>query len=84
MNRSILCIRNLGLTVRDLCASAAGCFVFTRGFHLVEIGKEGSDAAATTHVASPSHGPLAGIGAAVFLLAFIACEAMAMISALRR
>jgi hypothetical protein len=84
MNRSISCIRKLGMTGCDLCASAAGYFVFTRGFHLVEHGKEGSDAAATTPVASPSRSPLAGIGAAVFLLAFISSEAMAIISALRR
>jgi hypothetical protein len=68
----------------DLCVSAPGCLVFTRGFRQIEAGKEGFGTRSSVSVATPSRIPSAGIGAAVFLLAFIACEALAMISTLRR
>jgi len=84
MSHSIRCIRKLGPTMRDLCASVAGCFVFMPGFRLVAKGKDGADTPGFTRVAGPNHSPLAGIGAAVFLLVFIASEAFAMISTLRR
>ena len=84
MNRSIHSIRKLGLTLRDLCASAVGCFVFTPGFLLVTKGEDGADAPGSTRIAIPNQSPLPGIGAALFLLAFIASEAFAMVSTLRR
>lgn len=84
MSRSTCCIRKLGLNLRDLCASSIGCFVFMPSFRLVAQGKDGADAPESSPVASPNHSPLPGIGAAVFLLAFIASEAFAMVSTLRR
>jgi hypothetical protein len=54
------------------------------GFRLVAKGKDGADVPGSVRVASPDHSSLAGIGAAVFLLAFVAIEALATISTLRR
>jgi hypothetical protein len=74
----------LGPLSRDLCVSAAGSFAFTRCFRLIAVGKEGSDTGSSICVASPSRKPLAGIGAALFLLAFVTSEALATIRALGR
>jgi hypothetical protein len=54
------------------------------GFRLVESGKEEPDTRSSVSVATPSHSRLPGIGAAVFLLVFIASEAFAVVSTLRR
>ncbi len=84
MNRFVRHLLKIGVLMRDLCVSAVGCFVFLRGFRLVAIGTEETEAAASIRIASPSRRPLAGVGAAAFLLVFIASEALAMISALHR
>jgi hypothetical protein len=65
-----------------LLVSAAGSFVFVRGFRLVATGKEGPDTESSIRVKDSSRKPLAGLGAALFLLACITNEALAMIRAL--
>lgn len=83
MNRFLRSISRLGPVLGDLVASAAGCFVFTRGFQLVAINEEKSDTAQPVHGNIRSPKLLAGIGAAIFLLFFIASEALAAVVALR-
>jgi hypothetical protein len=68
-----------GSFMGDLVLSAAGCFVFMRGFRLVAMRNEGSDTGSSMRAAGRSTKPLAGIGAALFLLAFVASEALATI-----
>jgi hypothetical protein len=63
----------------DLIMSAVGGFTLLGGSGLFATGKAGSDTAASTRAAAPSRKPLAGTGAAVFLLAFITSEALATI-----
>jgi hypothetical protein len=77
-------ILKFGPLTRDLFVSAAGCFAFTRCFRLIAVGKEGSDARPSIYVAGRFHQSLAGTGAALFLLAFVASEALATIRALGR
>jgi hypothetical protein len=80
-------ILKLGPLSRDLFVSAAGGFAFTRCFRLIalgRVGREGSGTGSSICVASPSRKPLAGIGAALFLLAFVTSEALATIRALGR
>jgi hypothetical protein len=84
MSRFLRRISKLGLFLSDLIASATGCFVFTRGFRFVALNEEES------HSTSPirhNDGPpksLAGIGAALLLVAFASSEALATVLALRR
>ena len=54
-----------------------------RAFRLVATSKQESGAESSLSVDAGSTKPMAGIGAALFLLAFIASEAMATIGALR-
>jgi hypothetical protein len=75
-------ILKLGPLSRDLFVCAAGCFAFTRCFHLIATGKEGSDTGSSIRVANSFRKPLAGVGAALFLLAFVTSEALAAIRAL--
>jgi hypothetical protein len=77
-------ISKLGPFMGDLAASAAGCFALMRGFRLLAIGEEGSGTAGSVRAAGTPRKQLAGIGAALFLLAFVASEAAATIVALRR
>ena len=67
----------------ELAVSAAGGFIFMRAFRLVATSKQESGAESSLSVDAGSTKPMAGIGAALFLLAFIASEAMATIGALR-
>ena len=76
-------ILKLGLLMGDMAVSAAGCFVFMRGFRVVAMGQEGPDTRSSMRADGRSTKPLAGIGAALFLLAFVASEAAATIVALR-
>jgi len=76
-------VSKLGPLMGDLVVSAAGCFAFMRGFRLVAMDKEESDAGAAPRADGRSPKLLAGIGAALFLLAFVASEALATIGALR-
>lgn len=75
-------ILNLAPVMWDLCASSVGCFVFTSGFRSFAIEKEGLDTVASIRVVRPARKTLAGIGAALFLLAFVTTEALATIPAL--
>jgi len=74
----------LGPFMGDLAVSATGCFALTRGFRLLAIKEKGSDTAGSIRAAGMPRKQLAGIGAALFLLAFVANEAAATIVALRR
>jgi len=84
MNRFVRRLLMLGPLMWYLVVSAAGCFVLIRGIWLVAKGKGGSETSSSIRAVSRSRKPLAGIGAATFLLAFIASEAMAIIGALFR
>jgi hypothetical protein len=75
-------ILRLGSFTRDLVVSAAGCFQFMPGFRMVTTGSDGVGAPLSVHNAGNSSKPLAGVGAAFFLLSFIASEALATIRAL--
>jgi len=74
----------LGPFMGDLAVSATGCFTLTRGFRLLAIKEKGSNTAGSVRDAGTPRKQLAGIGAALFLLAFVASEAAATIVALRR
>jgi hypothetical protein len=85
MNRSFVRrLSKLGTLMRDLAVSAAGCFVFIGRLRPLAIAKDGSGARSSPGVDGTTRKPLAGIGAALFLLAFVASEALATISAFRR
>jgi len=68
----------------DVLVSAYGCFALMRGFRLVAIEKNHSDKAESVRAAGTPREQVAGIGAALFLLAFVASEAVATVVALRR
>ena len=82
MNCSARRILNLGPLMWDLCAPSVGCFVFTSGLRSFAMEKEGSDTVASIRAVGPACKTLAGIGAALFLLAFVTTEALATIRAL--
>ena len=84
MSSHIRRILNLGLLMGDMAVSAAGCFVFMRGFWVVAMRQERLDARSSMRADNRSTEPLAGIGAALFLLAFVASEAVATVVSLRR
>jgi hypothetical protein len=67
-----------------LVAFAIGCFVLMRGFRLAARRKAGSERGASIRAVGRPRKPLAGIGAATFLLVFIASEALAMLGAFFR
>lgn len=73
-----------GPTMRYLVASAAGCFVLTRGYKLIAKDGEESDTGSPLRVVGRSLQRWAGMDAAFFLLAFITSEALMTIMALRR
>ena len=84
MSSHIRRILNLGLLMGDMVVSAAGCFVFPLGFRAVVMAQERPDARSSMRADGRSIKPLAGIGAALFLLAFDASEAAATVVSLRR
>jgi hypothetical protein len=77
-------ILQLGPLMQDLAVSAPGCFVFMRGFRAVAMEQRSSDTRSSMRVDGRSGKPLAGFGAAAFLLAFVASEAAATVVALHR
>ncbi len=83
MSNYIRRISKLGLLIGDMVVSAAGGFVFMRGFRVVAMGQEGPDTRSSMRAVGRYTKPLAGIGAALFLLAFVASEAAATVLALR-
>ncbi len=76
-------VSRLGRLVGYLAALGAGCFVFTSGLRFVATDAEGSDTMPPVTIDRRSPRRPAGIAAAVFLLAFVASEALATIAALR-
>jgi len=84
MSRFMRRMLKLGPFMGDLAVSATGCFALMRGFRLLAIGEKGSDTTGSARAAGTPRKHLAGIGAALFLLAFVASEAAATIVALRR
>ena len=83
MSSYIRRIRKLGPLMGDMAVSAAGCFVFIRGFRVAAMGQERPDARSSMRADGKATKPLAGMGAALFLLAFVASEAAAAVVALR-
>jgi hypothetical protein len=67
----------------DLIVSAVGGFAFIGGLSPLTIGKDGSGTRSSPRADGTSSKPSAGIGAALFLLAFVASEALSMIGAFR-
>lgn len=76
-------ILKLGPLMGDMVVSAAGCFVFMRGFRVVAMGQERPDTRSSMRAVGRFTKPFTGIGAALFLLAFVASEAAATVVALR-
>ena len=83
-NRFIRRMLKLGPFMGDLAVSTTACFALMRGFRLLAIEEKGSVTAGSVRAAGTPRKQLAGIGAALFLLAFVASEAAATIVALRR
>ena len=85
MNRILRRILELGPLLCDLGLSAAGCFVFMRGFRLVAIDEPGSDKGLSRYDAGyDAASPLkqfAGFDAVLLLLVLVTSEAPAMIRA---
>ena len=73
----------IGLIIGYLIASAAGCFLFTRGFRLIAMDDEGSSTASPSRAIDGSPKLRAGMDAALFLLAFVTSEALITLMALR-
>jgi len=84
MSRFMRRILKLGPIMGDVALSSVGCFAMMRGFRLLAVGEKGSDTTGSARAAGTPRKHLAGIGAALFLLAFVASEAAATIVALRR
>lgn len=77
-------ILKLGPLMGDMAVSAAGCFVFIRGFRVVVLEQERPNARSSVRTEGVPRMPLVGISAALFLLAFVASEAAATVVALHR
>jgi hypothetical protein len=65
-------------------ASTAGCFVLIRGSRQIATESDGSNSSDSICADDRSSQPLAGISAALFLMAFVASEALVMIRAFYR
>jgi len=76
-------IRTLGPLMGDIAASATGSFSLMHSFGLVASGQEGPDAKLSVRTDRRSAKQFVGIGAALFILAFIASEAAATVVAFR-
>lgn len=83
MSRYIRGIHKISALMGNLVVSATGCFALMRGFPVVAMRQERPDARSSMHADRRSAMPMAGIGAALFLLAFVASEAAATVVALR-
>jgi len=77
-------ILKFGPVVVDLAVSAAGCFVVMRGFRLVAMNRQEPDTELSLRVVDRAPDLSAGMDAALFLMAFIASEALVVILAFRR
>jgi hypothetical protein len=76
-------ILKVGPPVRDLFASAVGCFVIMRGFRLLATGEARSETGSPLGVDGTSRKRGAEVGAALFLLVFVASETLLTIHAFR-
>lgn len=84
MSKILRRLSKLSALIEYLVASGTGSFAFTSGRRLVAMDEEGSDAKPSMPVGGrPSRG-LSGIVAAIFLLLFVASEAVAAVAAFRR
>jgi hypothetical protein len=77
-------ILKLGSLTGRLLASSVGCFVFTRASLMVAVEADRSDLVEPMRANGKSSKPLAGISAALFLMAFVTSETLVMIRALYR
>jgi hypothetical protein len=84
MKRFVRRILQLWQLMWNLRAAVVGCFAFMRGFGLIVSEKEEPATGSSTRVDGMAGKPLAGIGAALFLLTFVTSEALVMIRALWR
>jgi hypothetical protein len=84
ISRFLRPISKLGLFLRDLTATATGCFLFTRGFREFALNEEESHYTSTMRHNDGPPKSSAGIGAALLLAAFISSEALATVLALSR
>jgi len=82
MNCFVRCILKLGSLTGCLLASSAGLFVFTRASRMVAMEADRSDRVEPMRANGKSRKHLAGIGAALFLMAFITSEVLLAIRAL--
>jgi hypothetical protein len=73
----------MGLSIGQMVASVAGCFLFTRGFRLIAMDEAGSSTLSPVRAVSRSPKLWAGMDAALFLMAFVTNEALITIMALR-
>lgn len=76
-------IVRLGPSLGNLAVSAAEGLIFMRGNRVIPLAREEPDAGSAMRAADRSPKGSVGIDAVVFLLAFVASEALAMICALR-
>ena len=83
MNWIVRSTIKLGFFAWDLSMAAAGCLVLVRGSYRVAREKEGPDTMTSTLTADSFFKPFAGIGIALFLLIFIASEAVTTVRAFR-
>jgi hypothetical protein len=77
-------ILKFGPLIGDTVVSVTGSFAFMRGFRLVASGQEAPDAKSSLRADGGTTKQFAGIGAELFLLAFVASEALATAGALKR
>ena len=77
-------ILKLGPLMRDMVVSATRVLRIDAGLPAVAMEQRSSDTRSSMRVDGRSGKPLAGIGAALFLLAFVASEAAATVVALHR
>jgi hypothetical protein len=84
ISRILRSASRLGLSLGNLVGATTGCFVFTRGFRLVAMNEEESHSALPILHNDGHRKSMAGIGAALLLLAFISSEAVATVVALHR
>ena len=84
MTSHIRRISKLELLMGDMAVCATGTFALMRSFRMVAMGQEKPDARSCMRADGRSTKPFAGIGAALFLLAFVASEAVATVVSLRR
>jgi hypothetical protein len=84
MNSLVERILKSGSPLSIVLASSTGCFVLMRGSRLIAMESDGSDSSVSLRTDDRLSRPLAGLSAALFLMAFAASEALVMIRALCR